>query len=144
MEKKWNFLGWSRVNDVEFLGVLIFGLGISKSCYTIFQSFQGWNSVLCFMFAIYRGKVPNRNSKVFPSMFSTSCNLFGFSLGIAEIQSVINQEFWSFSFKVYNSDIWSDNLSIILPWCLKHIPRLYIDKLNRHILNWHAKNKIQI
>ena len=144
MEKKWNFLGWSRVNDVEFLGGLIFGLGISKSCYTIFQSFQGWSSVLCFMFAIYRGKVPNRNSKVFPSMFSTSCNLFGFSLGIAEIQSVINQEFWSFSFKVYNSDIWSDNLSIILPWCLKHIPRLYIDKLNRHILNWHAKNKVQI
>ena len=98
--------------EVEFPGVIK-----SKSCrisqrlgfwswnfrerYKIFHNFQKWSSALYFLFGIYKGKVPNRNSRVSPSMFSTSRNLHVFFLlGIAEIQSVINQEFWSFRFRV--------------------------------------------
>ena len=39
----WNFQGRPRKNYVEFPGVLVFGLGISKGCNTNLHNFQGWS-----------------------------------------------------------------------------------------------------
>ena len=56
IKKKWNFLGCSRKNNVEFPQVLVFDLGISKGCLTILQNFQAWKLVFC---RISKGKVTN-------------------------------------------------------------------------------------
>ena len=61
----WNFRGWPRKNYVEFPGVLVFGLGISKGddfqgrCYTVLHNFQGWSFDLS---RISRGKVNKRKT----------------------------------------------------------------------------------
>ena len=62
--RKWDFQWliknnvewWSRKNNVQFPGVLVLGLKISKGCNRILQSFQRWSFVLS---AISRGKVRN-------------------------------------------------------------------------------------
>ena len=50
----WNFQGWPIKNYVEFPGVLVFGLGISKGYNAILHNFQGWSFDLS---GIFRGKV---------------------------------------------------------------------------------------
>ena len=54
LKKKWNFQGCSRKTRVEFLWILVFGVGISKVCHTVLQSFQGWELVFA---GISKGKV---------------------------------------------------------------------------------------
>ena len=49
-----NFWGWPRKNNVEFPGVFVFGLGISKGSNTILWNIQGLSFVLS---EISRGKV---------------------------------------------------------------------------------------
>ena len=41
LKTKWNFQGWPRKNNVEFPGVSVFGLGISKGSNTILWNIQG-------------------------------------------------------------------------------------------------------
>ena len=63
---KWNFHGWPRKNNVEFLGVLVFGPGISKGSNKNLWNFQEWSFVLS---GISRGKVKNeRLQEVFKNV----------------------------------------------------------------------------
>ena len=54
IKKTWNFQGWPRKNNVEFSGVFVFGLGISKGSNTILWNIQGLSF---FLSGISRGKV---------------------------------------------------------------------------------------
>ena len=56
IKKEVEFPGVTKKNHVEFPGVLVFSLGISKGCNTILENFQGWSFVLI---GISRGKVKN-------------------------------------------------------------------------------------
>ena len=76
----WYFQGWPRKNCMEFPGVFIFGLGISKGCNTILHNFQGW----CFdLSGIPRGKV--NKWKIVGSFQKTMSGtpMFGFFSGVA-------------------------------------------------------------
>ena len=53
------FPGVTRKSNVEYRGVLLFGLGIFKGYNTILRNFQGWSFVLS---GIFRGRV-KKNEK---------------------------------------------------------------------------------
>ena len=101
--KIWNFQGYQRnsmcnfhrlwKSHVEFPGVLVFGLGISKGWNTILQNFQVWNSVLP---RISRGKV--KKWKI-PGGFSKKYVLnppFCFFSGIAHCRIYDKMGIWEF------------------------------------------------
>ena len=67
---KWNFQRWPRKNNVEFLGVLVFDLGIFKESNTVLWNCQGWSFVLS---GISKGKVKMKYFRGVPrSMSSTT------------------------------------------------------------------------
>ena len=101
--KIWNFQGYQRnsmcnfqrlrKSHVEFPGVLVFGLGISKGWNTILQNFQVWSSVLP---RISRGKV--KKWKI-PGGFSKKYVLnppFCFFSGIAHCRIYDKMGIWEF------------------------------------------------
>lgn len=99
-EKKWNFQQWSRVNHVEFLSVLVSGLGISESV-TKFSIISRSEALLCiFCLEFTRVKYQTEIPGFLQVCSQPPATCMFFFLGIAEIQSVINQEFWSFRFRV--------------------------------------------
>ena len=72
LKTKWNFQGWARKNNVEFPGVLIFGLGISKWSSTILWTFQQRSFLLSGIFRekVKKWKIPGKGGrggkKVYP------------------------------------------------------------------------------
>ena len=62
---KWNFQGWPRKNNVEFPGVFVFGLGISKGSNTILWNIQGLSFVLSGISRckVKKWKIPGKFSK---------------------------------------------------------------------------------
>ena len=44
--------GWPRKNYVEFTGVLVIGIGISKGCNTVLHNFQVWSFDLSGIFQV--------------------------------------------------------------------------------------------
>ena len=84
---KWNFQGWPRKNNVEFPGVFVFGLGVSKGSNTILWNIQGLSFVLS---GISRCKVKNEQFQgcLWKSISSTP--LFGFFLELPNVCVKLN------------------------------------------------------
>ena len=87
---KWNFQRWPRKNNVEFLGVLVFDLGIFKESNTVLWTCQGWSFVLS---GISKGKVKMKYFRgVKRSMSSTSPSLFVFFFWNSPIFCILNNK----------------------------------------------------